>query len=272
MADFAEAVLMKIKESEADAVEKHNKLRSCELQVEELKRKLEECDREVEQARRKVVVAKAALQSRKVDLAQYTICHDSMKQQSEALSDKISAATLSREDKLQEMTDMVDRITADTKQFITSYGLMASEDAVRQRRNSVRSELVGELEAVEKLYVEVNKMEEAVAEKEKISMEVEQMRKELNEAKELRKNLEREASELMGKVSSLSMKREEGRTMSKTAKEVRELQREVSKLMQEGRLAGVEQELLEGRFKLAVAEEKVEDVAIMGEDLETDSE
>ena len=59
-----------------------------------------------------------------MDLAQYTICHDSMKQQSEALSDKISAATISRDDKLQEMTDMVDTITADTKQFIISYGLM----------------------------------------------------------------------------------------------------------------------------------------------------
>ena len=86
-------------------------------------------------------------------------------------------------------------------------------------------------------------MEEAVAEKEKISMEVEQMRKELNEAKELKKNLEKEASELMGKVSSLSIKSEEVRTMSKTAKQV-------SKLMQEGRLAGVEQELLDGRFRL----------------------
>ena len=59
-----------------------------------------------------------------MDLAQYTICHNSMKQQSEALSDKISAATISRDDKLQEMTDMVDTITADTKQFIISYGLM----------------------------------------------------------------------------------------------------------------------------------------------------
>ena len=82
MSDFAEAVLQKIKESEANAVEKHNKLRLCELQVEELKRKLGECDMEVEQAKERVVVARAALQSRKVDLAQYTICHDSMKQQS----------------------------------------------------------------------------------------------------------------------------------------------------------------------------------------------
>ena len=114
MSDFAEAVLQKIKESEANAVEKHNKLRLCELHVEELQRKLGECDMEVE----RVVVARAALQSRKVDLAQYTICHDSMKQQSEALSIQIAAASLSREDKLQEMTDLVDRITANTEQFV----------------------------------------------------------------------------------------------------------------------------------------------------------
>ena len=43
--------------------------------------------------------------------------------------------------------------------------------------------------------------------------------------------------------------------MSKTGKEVRELQREVSRLMQEGRLAGVEQDLLEGRFKMEVVED-----------------
>ena len=185
MSDFAEAVLQKIKESEANAVEKHNKLRLFELQVEELKRKLGECDMEVEQAKERVVVARAALQSRKVDLAQYTICHDSMKQQSEALSDQIAAASLSREDKLQEMTDLVDRITADTEQFITSYGLMASQDSVSLRRNSVRSDLVKELEAVEKLYVEVDRMEVVIAEKEKISAEVEQMKKEQEEMKEL---------------------------------------------------------------------------------------
>ena len=255
MSVFAEAVLQKIKESEANAVEKHNKLRLCELQVEELKRKLGECDMEVVQAKERVLIARAALQSRKVDLAQYTICHDSMKQQSEALSDQIAAASLSREDKLQEMTDLVDRITADTEQFVTTYWFMASQDVVSQRRNSVRSDLFKELEAVEKLYVEVDRMEVVIAEKEKISAEVEQMKKELEETKELRRNLENEASELMLKVSSLSKRREEERTMSKTGKEVRELQREASRLMQEGRLAGVEQELLEGRFKMEVVED-----------------
>ena len=259
MSDFAEAVLQKIKESEATAVEKHNRLRQCGLQVDELKRRLEEYEMEVEKAKDRVVVARAALQSRKVDLAQYSICHDSMEHQSEVLSGQIAATTLARQDKLQEMTDLLDRISADTKQFTTSYGLVASEDAVSQRRRIVRSDLVKELEEVEKLYVEVNRMEAAVAEKKKIFAEVEQMRKELEETKELRRNLENEASELMGRVSSLSLRREEERTMSKTGREVRELQREVSRLMQEGRFAGGEQELLEGRFKLEAAEDKEED-------------
>ena len=131
----------------------------------------------------------AVLQKIKVDLAKYTICHDSMKQQSEALSDQIAAASLSGEDKLQEMTDLVDRITADTEQFITSYGLMASQDSVSLRRNSVRSDLVKELEAVEKLYVEVDRMEVVIAEKEKISAEVEQMKKELEKMKKLMRYL-----------------------------------------------------------------------------------
>eukprot|EP00092_Neocalanus_flemingeri_P003718 GFUD01003995.1.p2 GENE.GFUD01003995.1~~GFUD01003995.1.p2 ORF type:complete len:111 (+),score=21.98 GFUD01003995.1:842-1174(+) len=50
--------------------------------------------------------AALTLQSRKVDLAQYTICHDSMKKQSEALSLKIVASTLARQQKLQEMTNL----------------------------------------------------------------------------------------------------------------------------------------------------------------------
>ena len=54
--------------------------------------------------------------------------------------------------------------------------------------------------------------------------------------------------------------------MSKTGKEVRELQREVSRLMQEGRLAGVEQDLLEGRFKMEV----VEDHPVEEEEMESE--
>ena len=73
----------------------------------------------MEQAKERVVVARAALQTGKVDLAQYTICHDSMKMQSEVevLSDQIAGASLSKEDKLQVMTNLVDRICADTEQF-----------------------------------------------------------------------------------------------------------------------------------------------------------
>eukprot|EP00092_Neocalanus_flemingeri_P028104 GFUD01030519.1.p1 GENE.GFUD01030519.1~~GFUD01030519.1.p1 ORF type:complete len:199 (+),score=49.74 GFUD01030519.1:630-1226(+) len=83
-----------------------NKLEQCGLQVDELKRKLEEYD--MEQIKERVVVARAALalQSRKVDLSQYTICHDSMKKQSEALSLQIAASTLARQEKLQEMTNL----------------------------------------------------------------------------------------------------------------------------------------------------------------------
>ena len=61
--------------------------------MDEQKRKLEELEMEVKQAKEKVVVARAALQSRKIDLAQYTICHDSMKLQSEVLNDQIVATT-----------------------------------------------------------------------------------------------------------------------------------------------------------------------------------
>ena len=67
--------------------------------------------------------------------------------------------------------------------------------------------------------------------------------------------MENEASELMVNISSLSMRREGERTMPKTGKDVRELQREARRLMKEGRLAGVAQELLEGRFKMEVVEE-----------------
>ena len=59
------------------------------------------------------------------------------------------------------------------------------------------------------MYMEVNWMEAAVAEKRKIFAEMEQMRKELGETNELRRNLESEVSELMGKVSSFSFRREE---------------------------------------------------------------
>ena len=270
MGDFAEAVLLRIKESEVIAVEKHGKLRSYEVQVEELKRKLEEYERDVEQLQEKVVMARSALESRKVDLAQYNICHDSMRQQSDALSDKITAATSGREEKVQEMTDLVDKIAMDTRQVITSYGLMASEEAIRKRRNTVRNDLVNRLEIVRKLYEEVNKIEEALDKNKKISSEVEQLRKELAEAKELRKNLENQASDLMTTVSNLSMKREEGRNVSKTAREVKELQMEVSKLMQEGRLGGVEQELLEGRFKADVCGEKQDGVINNVEQIEKD--
>ena len=270
MGDFAEAVLQKIKESEVIAVEKHGKLRSYEVQVEELKRTLEEHDRNVEQVKERVVLAKSALQSRKVDLAQYNICHDSMKQQADALSEKITAATTGREDKVQEMTDLVDKIARDTRQVVTSYGLMASEEATRKRRNSVRNDLVSELDVARKLYEEVNRMEEAIDKNKKISSEVDQLRKELSEAKELRKNLENQASELMTTVSNLSMKRQEGRNISKTAREVKELQMEVSKLMQEGRLGGVDQELLEGRFKADVAVEKLEENSVE-DNVESDS-
>ena len=49
------------------------------------------------------------LQSRKVDPTTYTICHDSMKDQSESLSDQFATITHSSEDKLQEMRDLVHR-------------------------------------------------------------------------------------------------------------------------------------------------------------------
>merc|ERR1739844_552959 len=77
------------------------------------------------------------------------------------------------------------------------------------------------------------------------------MRKDFEETKELKGILEKEASELMEKVTKLSNMRDES-TMSKTGKEVRELQMEVSKMMQQGSVAaaGVDQELLEGKLKL----------------------
>ena len=59
--------------------------------------------------------------------------------------------TQSREGRLHEITDMLDRISVDTWQFVTSYVLMDSQDAVSQRRNTGRIDLVTELESVQKL-------------------------------------------------------------------------------------------------------------------------
>ena len=60
------------------------------------------------------------------------------------------------------MMDLVDRVTADTRrQFRTSNGLVANQEAVNERRKMVRKYLVREFEEVDKLFREVNRMEAA---------------------------------------------------------------------------------------------------------------
>ena len=54
------------------------------------------------------------------------------------LSGKIIDVTNKREEKIQEMTDLVGKMAKVTKEFITSYGMMATEEAIRSRTTLVK--------------------------------------------------------------------------------------------------------------------------------------
>ena len=76
---------------------------------------------------------------------------------------------------------------------------------------------------------------------------------------------------MMLRVSSFSVKRKEGSNMSQTAKVVKELQMKVSKLMQEGRLGGPEQDLMEGKFKADASGDKMEECSELEGNTEFDA-
>jgi len=236
MSEFTDQLFLKIKESETLALANREVLRKIDEETEDLKLKLKNCEKMITEGREKMMRAKYILRSKQTELALININHSSKVEQSGVLSKQIANATEAKIDKLQEITELVDKLAAGTREMVGCHGLMASKEFKLEQRKLVKDKLIELLEEVATLHEKILSQNHAIERQKKVIEDIEVLEKGLNESKDIKTKLEAEANELMLDVNRLRCQKDDA-SMVKLDREVKDLQQEVSKLLQEKQAA-----------------------------------
>jgi len=234
MSGLSEAILLKIRESERDGLEKHRKIAEYEKLVKEL-HFLDNCEKEkISSLESKIKEAESDLMARKVELS---ILEIRIKAVNEVIEQKRVEAVSSQQarlQKLKEMTELMDGIAETTASYVSRYSIIADPEVAETRRK-VREEMMEqERQEREVLLNELSEFEDALAKRNSLERRIEETKKAFSETSKLNDQLETDASGLMQKLARLQTQRN---TESELAKEVKLLQQKVCVLMQEGRIS-----------------------------------
>ena len=229
MSGLSEAILLKIRESERDGLEKHRKIAEYEKLVKEL-HFLDNCEKEkISSLESKIKEAESDLMARKVELS---ILEIRIKAVNEVIEQKRVEAVSSQQarlQKLKEMTELMDGIAETTASYVSRYSIIADPDVAETRRK-VREEMMEqERQEREVLLNELSEFEDALAKRNSLDRRIDEAKKAFSETSKLNNQLETEASGRMQELARLQTQRN---TESELAKEVKLLQQKVCVLMQ----------------------------------------
>ena len=229
MSGLSEAILLKIRESERDGLEKHRKIAEYEKLVKEL-HFLDNCEKEkISSLETKIEEAETDLIARKVELSVLEIRIKSVNEVIEEKREDAVSCQQARLQKLKEMTELMDGVAETTANYVSRYSIIADPEVVEARRK-VREEMIEqERQEREVLLNELSEFEDALAKRNSLETQIEEAKKALSETSKLKDQLDIEASGLMQELARLQTKR---KTESDLAKEVKLLQQKVSVLMQ----------------------------------------
>ncbi len=229
MSGLSEAILIKIRESEREGLEKHRKIAEYEKIIKELQF-LDNCEKEkITSLETKIDQAEGDLMARKVELSKLDIRIKAVEQVIEQKRDEAVTSQQARLQKLREMTEMMDGVAENTRSYVSKYSIIADPEEVEARRKARQEEMEQERQEMEVLKEELSEYEAAIARRSSLETRIAQAKEKLAENTELRDQLEAEASSLMQELNRVQMQRN---TESDLAKEVKLLKQKVCVLIQ----------------------------------------
>ena len=229
MSGLSEAILIKIRESERDGLEKHRKIAEYEKIIKELQFLDKYEEEKITSLESKIDQAENDLMARKVELSKLDIRTNAVLEVIEQKRDEAVTSQQTRLQKLREMTEIVDGGAEITRSYVSKYSIIADKEEVEARRKVRQEKMEKERQEMEVLMEELSEYEAAIAKRSSLEAQIDKAEDKLSETSELRDHLEAEASGLMQELTRVQTQRN---TESQLAKEVKLLKQKVCVLMQ----------------------------------------
>ena len=227
--DFTTNLLESIKKSEVTTVEKQRKIQECVEAVEGLtvaaqasENTCRNLKQEIEDFKNRNAMKKAEKDLRLIKL-------DVVEGQVKVLETELKKTKEKSVEMAEEMTDLVDDASIQTKKLVGEVDKLVEE--VKEDQNL---QLISELQRAEEAYKQNGQLNKVIEELISVECEFGQGGEALVKIKELRDTLKAEAKDLMEKVHTLNSKKNDGGD-SVAVGQVRQLQLEISELEQEVR-------------------------------------
>ena len=232
MTDLTTSLLETIRQSEQGTVEKQQKIRSTTQRIQELKDELSAIEIEANNLNREIVVSKQKVISKKHQSECIKLHMESRIQQQETLNTQIKYVLKNQKDKAMDVSNIVDDICRNTRNFTESFGIAANPVVISERRTRMKETLVEELQELEKLFVEIQGLETSIGSLKVVTNDLKEASNRLMGIKELRDRLKTESLTLMEKIESLNLERKDS-SKCEAAMEVKQLREEIIQLEME---------------------------------------
>jgi len=232
MADLTSSLLETIRQSEQGTVEKQQKIRSTTQRIQELQDELSAMEIETNNLNKEIVVSKQNLISKKHQCECIKLHVDSRIQQKETLNTQIKDVLKNQKDKAMDLSNIVDDICENTKNFTESFGIAANPIVIRERRLRFKDSLVEELKKLEKVFVGIQGLETSIESWKVVTKDLEEASNRLVRIKEFRDQLKTESLALMERIETLNLERKDS-SKCEAAMEVKQLREEIIQLEME---------------------------------------
>ena len=225
--DFTTNLLESIRKSEATTLEKQRKIQECANAIEELSVSGQASENTCHNLKQGMEDAKdrTALKKAEKDLSLMKL--EVAEGQVGVLEAEVRKTKTKEMEIAEEMTALVDKLSSETQVFIDE-----GEEVVEKVKQDQNIQLISELQLAEEAYKQNGQLDKVIQEVISVEDELKQGGEALASVKDLRDTLKAEAKDLMEKVHSLNLMKNDGGD-SVAVGQVRELQLEISELEQE---------------------------------------
>ena len=238
MEEFTASLLRSIRESEAATLDKQRRLAAARARLQAVEAEVAREEKAAKGLQHQADMTRRSLYNKKADRDLVVLKLKSSEEQEEVVEARIEVAREEQERMVEEMAAMVDQVIASLLPPPQVCGAVATslgeeEQLVGQVREEQRSGLVRELKQLEQVYRQAAQLSEAVVGLQAAEREGKAAAAELKEKKEVMELQKEESGQLMERVHQLNHLKLEAAD-SAAAREVRQLQKEISQLVQEG--------------------------------------
>ena len=225
--DFTTNLLESIRKSEATTLEKQRKIQECANAIEELsvsgqasENACRNLKQEMEDAEERAALKKAEkyLSLMKLEVAEGQVG---------VLEAEVRKTKVKEMEIAEEMTALVDKLSGEASVFIGE-----GEEVIEKVKQDQNIQLISELQLAEEAYKQNGQLDKVIQAVISVEGDLKQRGEALASVKDLRDTLKAEAKDLMEKVHSLNLMKNDGGD-SVAVGQVRELQLEISELEQE---------------------------------------